>query len=91
MLFDLLRKARDDPWILLPYLEKYPSEACRGFFDAEGYVNIQSRQIRAANMDRRLIELFRLLLSRVGVNCTIYKIPFKDDTFVSPRNVRPTD
>jgi len=52
VLYDLLKRARvDDTWILKPYLEEYPAEACRGFFDAEGSVNIDRYQIAAYNTD----------------------------------------
>jgi len=86
LLYNLLKDAKDDPCILMPYLEKYPGDACRGFFDAEGGVSADSYQIRAYNTDLRIIRLFKMLLEKIGIQCNIYEIPYKDNVLVSPRN-----
>ena len=73
LLYSLLRRARENPQILLPYLERYPAEACRGFFDAEGSVWRERYQVRVHNTDPRLIELCKQLLEKIGVYCSIHK------------------
>jgi len=81
LLYDLLKRAReDDPWILKPYLEEYPAEACRGFFDAEGSVNIDRYQIAAYNTDPRIIGLFEELLGKLGIDCRMHE--FHRDEFM---------
>lgn len=84
LLCGLLGRAKDDPWILMPILEKYPADACRGFFDAEGYVDIRGYGVKAVNTDRRVIELFRLLLLKIGIDCTVNEDALKHDVFISP-------
>jgi len=56
LLYDFLKKAKNDPWILMPYLESHPADACRGFFDAEGGVNTNSYELVAYNTDLRIIQ-----------------------------------
>jgi len=74
LLYDLLKRAREgDPWILMPYLVKYPEEACRGFFDAEGSVNINRYQIAAYNTNPRIIGLFEGLLGKLGIDYRTYR------------------
>ena len=68
----------------MPYLEKYPGEACRGFFDAEGSVNINQYQIEACNTDPRIINLFEELLGKLGIDCRTYRCRQKE-AFISPR------
>jgi len=85
LLYSLLRRAREDPWILMPYLEKYPGEACRGFFDAEGSVDINYYRIRAGNTDPRIIGLFEELLGKLGIGCRTYRCRQKE-AFISPEN-----
>jgi intein-encoded DNA endonuclease-like protein len=81
LLYDLLKRAREgDPWILMPYLEKYPAEACRGSFDAEGSVNINRYQIEACNTNSRTIGLFEGLLGKLGIDCRMHK--FRWDEFM---------
>ena len=84
-LYNLLREARREPRILLPYLEKYPGDACRGFFDAEGCVIIRNHEVKACNTDHRLIELFGLLLEKVGIQYTVYKSRDRE-AIISPGN-----
>ena len=62
MLYGLLKRAREDPWIPIPYLETYPAEACRGFFDAEGWVEADHYRIAAGNTNPDIINLFKKLL-----------------------------
>lgn len=62
MLYDLLKRAREDPLILMPYLEEYPAEACREFFDAEGWVEADHYRIAAGNTNPDIINLFKKLL-----------------------------
>jgi len=57
LLYNLLRRAKEDPWIFMPCLEKYPAEACRGFFDAEGWVEADYYRIVADNTDSNVIDL----------------------------------
>ncbi|MHA1632645.1 MAG: LAGLIDADG family homing endonuclease [Candidatus Freyarchaeota archaeon] len=84
LLYGLLKRAKGDPRILLPFLEKHPAEACRGFFDAEGSVNVDYYHIVAGNTDSRIIGLFEELLGKLGVNCKTYRCRQKE-TFISPR------
>ena len=88
LLYNLLRRAKDDPWILMPYLEKYPADACRGFFDAEGGAESQNYEIVAYNTDPKLIELFKKLLKKIGIECSIREMRYKDDIFISPNGKR---
>ena len=83
-LYGLLKKSREDPWILMPYLEKYPAEACRGFFDAEGSVNIDCYRIVASNTNPDIIDLFRRLLEELGIDSKIY-LRRQRGTFISSR------
>jgi len=85
-LYDLLKKAKEDPWILMPYLEKYPADACRGFFDAEGGVDEGGYELVAYNTDIRVIQLFKALLEKLGIQCNIRKVQMKNIVFRSPRN-----
>jgi len=85
LLYNLLKKAKDDPWIVLPYLEKYPADACRGFFDAEGGVNASSNEITAYNTNLKLIQLFKKLLEKIGIECSIGEKRYDGDVFISPR------
>jgi len=84
LLYKLLKRAREDPWILMPYLEEYPAEACRGFFDAEGWVNVDYYRIVADNTDLDIIDLFRKLLKELGIDSKIY-LCRQGETFTSSR------
>lgn len=86
LLYSLLKRAREDPWILMPYLQKYPTEACKGFFDAEGSVNVYKNAIEASNTDPRVVQMFKMLLEKIGIWCTMHETPYKSDTFISPCN-----
>jgi len=86
LLYDFLKKAKNDPWILMPYLESHPADACRGFFDAEGGVNTNSYELVAYNTDLRIIQLFMELLKRIGIQCSIREVPYKSDIICSPTN-----
>jgi len=86
LLYNLLKEVKKDPWILRPYLEQYPAEACRGFFDAEGEVNANGYEILASNTDLRIIRLFKTLLEKIGIECSIRERRYESDVFVSPRN-----
>ena len=68
LLYNLLKRAKEDPWIVMPYLEKYPGEACRGFFDAEGSVSSDNYCVVACNTNRRIINLFEELLTKLGID-----------------------
>ena len=81
LLYNLLKRAKEDPWIVMPYLEKYPREACRGFFDAEGSVNCNHYYIVACNTNRRIINLFEELLTKLGIDCRTYQRR-KNDKFI---------
>jgi len=81
LLYDLLKRAKkNDPTILMPYLEKYPGEACRGFFDAEGSVATSRYQIVAGNTDPRVIGLFEKLLGKLNIDCRTYR--YRRDKFM---------
>ena len=84
VLYGLLKRTKGDPWILMPYLEKYPGVACRGFFDAEGGVTVDNYEIHANNTDLRVIRLFKTLLEKIGIQCSIRE-ERHDNVFVSPR------
>jgi len=86
LLYNLLKRAKEDPWILMPYLEQYPAEACRGFFDAEGEVNATGYEILAYNTDLRIVQLFKTLLEKIGIECSIRERRYKDDVFICPSN-----
>jgi len=73
LLYKLLKKAADHPWILLPYLESYPQKGCKGFFDAEGSVVVRNYRIVAANTNRDLINLIGSLLRSIGICFKIYE------------------
>jgi len=70
----------------MPYLEKYPADACRGFFDAEGGVNADSYELVAYNTDLRVIQLFKALLEKIDIQCSIRKVDRKNDVLISPSN-----
>ena len=90
LLYDLLKKAKNNPWILMPYLESHPADACREFFDAKGGVNTNSYELVAYNTDLRIIELFNCLwnfLRESAYNqCSIREVPYKSDIICSPTN-----
>ena len=85
LLYNLLKGAKEDPWILMPYLVKYPEEACRGFFDAEGGANADKYEVHADNTDLRIIQLFRALLEKIGIQCSIREKRYENDVFISPK------
>ena len=84
LLYKLLKRAREDPWILMPYLEEYPGEACRGFFDAEGWVNVKRYMIAVGNTDPNIIDLFKKLLERLDIDCRRHQCR-QNEIFISPR------
>jgi len=84
-LYNLLRRAKEDPWILMIYLEKYPAEACRGFFDAEGWVEADYYRIVADNTNSNIIDLFGLLLEKLDINYKIYRC-HQNEMFVDPKS-----
>jgi len=84
MLYGLLKRAREDPWILMPYLEKCPAEACRGFFDAEGWVEADHYRIAAGNTNPDIINLFKKLLGKLDIDCRTHRCR-QNETFISPR------
>jgi len=86
--YNLLKRAREDPWTVWPYLEKYPAEACRGFFDAEGWVNIHDYTIAAGNTDPDIIGLLEKLLEKLDIDSRIYRRRQKE-VFISPGNGKP--
>ena len=83
LLYQLLKKAKNDPRIVLPYLIEHPAEACRGFFDAEGGVCSNRYRIEAYNTDIRLIEMFKELLEIIGISANIREKPYTDKEFKS--------
>jgi len=83
-LYNLLRRAKEDPWILIPYLEKYPAEACRGFFDAEGWADVKGYRIAADNTSPDIINLFKKLLGKLGIDCRTRRYR-QEEVFISPR------
>lgn len=73
LLCRLLAKAYEDLTSVYHILKKYPIEACRGFFDAEGCI-VKERwryEIVAANYNRALLELIKELLEDLGIESTI--------------------
>jgi len=87
-LYNLLKMSKeDDPRVLMPYLEKYPAEACRGFFDAEGWVNVDCYQIVASNTNPEIVGLFEDLLGKLSIDCRTYRCRQKE-FMRSPTNNR---
>ncbi|MCD6312976.1 MAG: hypothetical protein J7L79_04115 [Thaumarchaeota archaeon] len=85
LLYNPLKRVKEEtPWILMPYLEDYPAEACRGFFDAEGWVNLDYYRIMAANTDTNIISLLKKLLEKLGINCRTHRCRQKE-FMISPR------
>lgn len=84
LLYSLLKRAKDDPWILMPYLEKYPAEACRGFFDAEGWIEADYYRIVAGNTKSDVINLFKKLLGKLDIECRTHRCRQKE-FMISPR------
>lgn len=71
--------------IPLIYLEKYPAEACRGFFDAEGWAEAYYYRIVADNTNSSIIDLFGLLLEKLDINYKIYQC-HQNGMFVDPKS-----
>jgi len=84
-LYGLLKSAREDPWTLTPYLEKYPAEACKGFFDAEGWVNVERYMVVAGSTNPDNICLFEKLLRKLDIDCRRHKCR-QSETLISPRD-----
>jgi len=78
LLYTLLRRSEKNLRILMPILEKHPAEACRGFFDAEGTVDVDYYYIAASNTNPKLIELFKNLLRKIGIESKIYRCRQKE-------------
>ena len=86
LLYDLLRRAKEnDPRILMPYLEKYPAEACRGFFDAEGWINVERYMVAAGSTNPDIINLFKKLLGKLNIECRTHRCRQKE-FMISPRS-----
>lgn len=72
LLYNFFKRAKEEgPRIVWPYIEKYPLEACRGFFDAEGSVVVDDHLIEASNYDRRLLEMIKELLGKLDIQARI--------------------
>lgn len=87
ILYNLLKKAEEDPWILTPTLEKYPEAACRGFFDAEGWVEVERYTVAAGNTNPNIIDMFKELLEKLDIDCRVHPCR-RQETFISPRTGR---
>ena len=85
LLYNLLRRAKEGLWILMPYLEKYPAEACRGFFDAEGWINVERYMVAAGNTNPDIINLFKKLLGKLNIECRTHRCRQKE-FMISPRS-----
>ncbi|MEM3897881.1 MAG: LAGLIDADG family homing endonuclease [Nitrososphaerota archaeon] len=69
----ILAEACKDVTSVRHILKKYPIEACRAFFDAEGCI-VKERwryEIVAANYNKALLELVKELLNDLGIEATI--------------------
>lgn len=73
-LYYLLKRSRENPWISMPYLKLYPAEACRGFFDAEGWPDFYGYYcyIAAGNDDLELLKMIAELLKYLDISSKIY-------------------
>jgi len=67
LLYLLLKKTRKNPWIIMPILKKYPEHALRGFFDAEGSVDLSRYCVRAFNTCIETIEIIRKLIEEIDI------------------------
>jgi len=84
LLWMILTLAKEDPWLVYSILEKYPRLACRGWFDAEGSVNVSGKSIRGTNTDIQQIILFQKLLQKLSIKSN-YRPRFDEGTkFTSP-------
>lgn len=81
VLASLLRDAKKNPKVLLPYLEQYPEEACQAFFDAEGSLSIKHKIIEASNTNLKLLKVIQQLLKKLGIESRINKWKRKDRYF----------
>ncbi len=81
ILAPLLRKAKEQPNILLPYLQQYPREACQAFFDAEGSSSVNHKMIDASNTNLKLLKIVQQLLKKLGISSYINKQKRKDRYF----------
>ena len=86
LLWMILTIAKEDPWFSYPVLEKYPNLACKGWFDAEGSVNVTGRKIVGTNTDLQQIKLIQKLLLKLSIESKWYSRFDKGTEFKSPRS-----
>lgn len=84
ILWMILTIAKENPWLVYSILEKYPESACRGWFDAEGGVNISGKKIMGTNTDIQQIILFQRLLQKLSINSKYRSRSDEGTEFVSP-------
>lgn len=87
LLYRLLEESVENPRILMPFLEPYPADACRGFFDAEGTVDRDFYRIKVGVTRKALIDMFGKLLRELSIDFRIHKWPQRR-YFKSPRSSR---
>lgn len=88
LLWMILTIAKEDPWFVRDILEKYPEASCKGWFDAEGGVNVSGHKIFGINTDIQQIKLFQELLNNLSINSRWYSRLDKGSEFRSPRSGR---
>ena len=86
LLWTILIIAKENPWFVYPIFKKYPESACRGWFDAEGYVSPSSYLIGATNTDIEQICIFQKLLEGLSICAEIKPRRDEGTTFISPRS-----
>ena len=85
LLWMVLSIAKENPWFVYPILQKYPKSACRGWFDAEGYVSPSSYLIGATNTDIEQVRIFQKLLEELSIHAEIRPRKDMGTAFISPR------
>jgi len=81
-IYELLREAKNDPEKIYQYLCLFPADACRGFFDAEGSVDVKSKFVEASNTSLKLIRIVQKLLQQLGISSKIHEWRRRDLYFM---------
>ncbi|MEM2083649.1 MAG: LAGLIDADG family homing endonuclease [Nitrososphaerota archaeon] len=96
-LFYLLKKSKENPWILMPYIKLFPAEVCRGFFDSEGSPSFNGKYcfVIARNDNLELLKMIAELLKSLGMSTKIYTTKITSKTkiikgIIARRNVDKT-
>lgn len=84
---DLVLVGKRDPWAIHPILKKYPDQALKGFFDAEGGVDVFHGKVTACNTNEEVIEVFSCLLRKLSIHHSVTHTKM-NPFFVDTRNRR---